>query len=142
MEQLPTTEKQKLDFAQWKSFMKRFASFPNVYVKLSGFFSEISDQSPSNPMHVSNILDRVMPWVEHVLDCFKARRVMFGSDWPVCNIRGPGDELSWQHWHKVVDNILERTELNQTDKDRIWFGTAAEAYKIDISKLNLESTVN
>ena|ERR1700760_1321745 len=142
MEQLPTTVKQKQDFAKWKALMERFASFPNVYMKLSGFFSEIGDQSPSSPMKISDIVDRVMPWAAHVLHCFKARRVMFGSDWPVCNVRGPGDELSWRHWHRVVANIMARTELDQKDKDRIWYGTAADAYKIDISKLNLESIVN
>jgi len=101
--------------------MQRFASFPNIYMKLSGLFSEIDDQSPSKPMYVSDIIDRVMPWVKHVLDCFKIERIMFGRDWPVCNVRGPGDELSWRYWHKTVAAILEKAQLNETERYNMVF---------------------
>ena len=30
--------------------------------------------------------DIVRPWVEHCLECFGWDRVIWGSDWPVCNI--------------------------------------------------------
>jgi L-rhamnono-1,4-lactonase len=61
---------------------------------------------------------------------FTPQRIMFGSDWPVCNVRGPGDEKSWHHWRNVVGEVLRRANLSDSEKDRIWFGTAMEAYRI------------
>jgi L-rhamnono-1,4-lactonase len=80
MEQLPTKDTEATEFSQWKGYMQISASFPNIYMRLSGLFSEIDDQSPSKPMNMSDIIDRVMSWVKHVLDYFKIERTMFGSD--------------------------------------------------------------
>jgi L-rhamnono-1,4-lactonase len=55
---------------------------------------------------------------------------MFGSDWPVCNVEGPGPDLSWRHWHDVVTAILEAENLTDGEKCMIWSGTAAKAYNI------------
>jgi L-rhamnono-1,4-lactonase len=112
--------------------MRRLAAIPNVYMKLSGVFSEIGDQPTDKPWPVSDIVDRTLPWTDHVLDCFKPTRLMFGSDWPVCNVRGPGDELSWRHWRQVVANLMRLKQLDQKDKDLVWFGTAQEAYRLDL----------
>jgi L-rhamnono-1,4-lactonase len=70
------------------------------------------------------------PWVEVVLGEFGPERVMFGSDWPVCNVGGPGTDLSWRHWHDVVTAILEAENLTDGEKSMIWSGTAAKAYNI------------
>jgi L-rhamnono-1,4-lactonase len=56
---------------------------------------------------------------------------MFGSDWPVCNVRGPGNELSWVHWRRVVEAILEHYNLSGEEKQRFWSETAVEAYRLN-----------
>jgi L-rhamnono-1,4-lactonase len=56
---------------------------------------------------------------------------MFGSDWPVCNVRGPGDAKAWKHWRAVVEALLKEQGLSDQEKDRIWYGTAEEAYKLE-----------
>ena len=33
------------------------------------------------------------PALEWVLECFGPRRLMFGSDWPVCTVSAPYDEV-------------------------------------------------
>lgn len=58
---------------------------------------------------------------------------MFGSDWPVCNVRGPGDQKSWNLWRAVVELALDRYKLSDEARDRIWYGTAVEAYHLDVS---------
>jgi L-rhamnono-1,4-lactonase len=120
----------RIKFERWKSSMERFAKDQHVFMKLSGAFSEIGDQDPVEPWTVDAIANRIMPWVQHIIDVFTPQRVMFGSDWPVCNVRGPGDDLSWNHWSSVVHEIMRRAELSDGEQGRIWFGTAIEAYRI------------
>jgi L-rhamnono-1,4-lactonase len=110
--------------------MERFARYQHVFMKLSGAFSEIGNQEAKKPWTVDAIASRIMPWVQHIIDAFTPQRMMFGSDWPVCNVRGPGDDMSWNHWRSVVQEIMRRAKLTDRDKDRIWFGTAIEAYRI------------
>jgi L-rhamnono-1,4-lactonase len=134
MHQIPETETQKDDFARWKKAIQRMSSFENVYMKLSGGFSELPQQSPEEPWSVDAITERVTPWVQHVLECFTPQRIMFGSDWPVCNVVGPGDSKTWGLWREVVAEILERAKFTKEEKDRIWFGTAVEAYSLDFKE--------
>lgn len=100
-------------------------------MKLSGAFSEIADQDPGDPLSVADVLDRMRPWLDHVFDAFGPWRIMFGSDWPVCNVRGPGDVKSWSLWVQVVDQILLERNLSEVERNRVWYGTAIEAYKLD-----------
>lgn len=55
---------------------------------------------------------------------------MFGSDWPICEIRGPTQE-SWRLWRDVVENVLE-VSATEHEKEWVWWRTAAEAYKIEM----------
>ena len=103
-----------------------------VYMKLSGAFSELADQDPSNPLDVDMIVTRMEPWIDHVFREFGPWRVMFGSDWPVCNVRGPGDEKSWGLWVEVVARILDSRKLSDMEKNRVWHGTAIEAYRLEV----------
>jgi L-rhamnono-1,4-lactonase len=130
MERDLDSDEQRGRFERWKGLMGRFARHENVFMKLSGAFSEIGDQDPKNPWTVDAIASRIMPWVQHIIVTFTPQRIMFGSDWPVCNVRGPGDEKSWHHWRNVVGEVLRRANLSDSEKDRIWFGTAMEAYRI------------
>jgi L-rhamnono-1,4-lactonase len=130
MEQSLDSDEGRIKFEQWKSSMERFAKDQHVFMKLSGAFSEIGDQDPADPWTVDAITNRISPWVQHIITVFTPQRIMFGSDWPVCNVRGPGDYLSWNLWRSVVDEIMRRAELSDSEQDRIWFGTAIEVYRI------------
>jgi len=131
MEQAPTTNKtKKRDFERWKLVISRFAKHEKVYMKLSGAFSEIADQDPENPLSLSIVLERMKPWLDHVFSEFGPGRIMFGSDWPVCNVRGPGDAKSWGHWVEVVDQFMQTRGFSKGNMDRVWFGTGVEAYRL------------
>lgn len=113
--------------------MSRLALCENVYMKLSGSFSEMVNQNPhdgGNTTPVREIVELLRPWMEHVFETFGADRIMFGSDWPVCKVRGPGDE-SWRHWKAVVEAVLDDLKLSTEQKDRVWYGTAVEAYRLE-----------
>merc|ERR1711939_1295054 len=99
MEQDPQeTERTREDFRRWQAAISRMAKEDRIYMKLSGAFSELMDQDPCKPLDVDTIVQRIQPWTDHVFHEFGPWRIMFGSDWPVCNVRGPGDERSWSLW--------------------------------------------
>ena len=117
-------------FVDWKDSILQMASFPGTYVKLSGAFSELPPQSSGQPADIDSLVVHLKPWIEVLLSAFGPERIMFGSDWPVCNVEGPGTELSWKHWHDVVTAVLEAENLTDAEKSMIWSGTAAKAYNI------------
>jgi L-fuconolactonase len=64
----------------WAGLVRRLAAAPNVACKLSGLVTE------ANWRHW-NAAD-IQPYADVVLDAFGPERVMFGSDWPVCELAG------------------------------------------------------
>jgi L-rhamnono-1,4-lactonase len=100
-------------------------------MKLSGGFSELSDSAaPVDTADPRELAKRIQPWTDAVFDAFGPQRIMFGSDWPVCNVKGPKGEGSWSVWTSVVEEILEQRRCTEEEKDRVWGGTAWEAYML------------
>lgn len=106
------------------------ARFPKAYMKLSGGFSELPPLS-SEP-DIPSLVEQLRPWTDVIFDAFGPERVMFGSDWPVCNIGGGGNEVTWRRWHAVVEQVLDRRGLSDEQKAAVWGQTAVAAYGIDI----------
>jgi L-rhamnono-1,4-lactonase len=129
---LPTDEalREHPDFAKWSKCIGRMASHQHTYMKLSGMFSELPAQEENNPTDIPVLAARTKPWIDVVFEAFGPSRIMFGSDWPVCNVGGPGTAKSWDHWHDLVQAILTAQNLTWDEKARIWSGTAVEAYNI------------
>lgn len=61
----------------WADRLRALAAHPNVVCKLSGLVTE--DEWARQPDPV-----RLRPYVDVVLEAFEPRRLLFGSDWPVC----------------------------------------------------------
>jgi len=119
-----------LDFLEWKAYIQKMASFDHTYMKLSGMFSELPPQEDHQPADIDLLVSHTKPWVDAVFAAFTPSRIMFGSDWPVVNMGGPGVHQSWQHWHDLVEAMLAAQNLTRDQKAHIWSGTAAEAYDI------------
>ena len=47
---------------------------------------------------------------------FGPERILFGSDWPICNLRGPVKPDSWFAWREVVEHILDDLRQQSTTK--------------------------
>lgn len=133
----PKIEGDQTGFRHWCDAVAAMAALPKTYMKLSGALSEmaLSNQGPNE------IASLVRPWAAHVLQQFGASRVMFGSDWPVCNAAmcntAHPTEETWVCWKDVVNCLLESDGLKGTsgdfsedDKERVWRGTAREAYHL------------
>lgn len=80
------------DFKNWSREIESLAAHPNVFCKLSGLWTEAGDDHSTA---------RLLPWVAHLLDCFGADRLMWGSDWPVLNLIG-----TYSQWHHQCEQFL------------------------------------
>lgn len=70
----------------WHRGIVALAELPNVVAKLSGVFAYVKPGEAN--------LATVRPWVEAVIEAFGPERCLWGSDWPVVNVRG-GDLPTW-----------------------------------------------
>lgn len=124
----PDFEAKEEGFNRWKMAIEIMSSLDNTYMKLSGAFSELPDGLTTT----DSIVTKMKPWIQHILQCFGAKRVMFGSDWPVCNLRGPKGEQSWISWRDAVKAILDDEDLALGEEAELWIWkkTAQEAYRL------------
>lgn len=61
---------------EWEKQIRRFKQLENVYCKISGMVTEANWEN-WNP-------DDFIPYLDVVVETFGTKRIMFGSDWPVC----------------------------------------------------------
>jgi L-fuconolactonase len=78
----------------WALGIRRMASFPNVWCKLSGLVTE-SDWQRWKP-------EDIRPYLDVAFEVFGTERLMIGSDWPVCLVAG-----SYGRAIDVVKNYVE-----------------------------------
>lgn len=101
----------------WVSDMRKLATLPNVYCKLSGMVTRAS--------HTSWQKSDFGPYLDVVFDAFGAERLMIGSDWPVCT-----QAASYQ---QTIDIVLDAIADFTLDERRAILGeTANHAYGLHI----------
>lgn len=61
----------------WRGHIRQLAAFPNVACKISGLVAYCPPDVPLEPA--------VRPYVEYCAERFGTGRLVWGSDWPVCN---------------------------------------------------------
>ncbi|KAE8379271.1 amidohydrolase family protein [Aspergillus bertholletiae] len=120
------------EFLEWSALITAMAQYPNTYMKLSGGFSEFLPVSSAPEPDIDSLVERIRPWSDVVFDTFGAERVMFGSDWPVCNVGGGGNAVTWRRWKSIVEGILEKRQLTDEQERGIWGGVAVKAYSVEI----------
>ena len=101
----------------WEQGIRSLAEREQVFCKVSGMVTEVvsglDDWTP----------DLLRPWFDVVLDAFGPNRLMFGSDWPVCLLRG-----EYADWVQCVDFWIK--DLTQDEQRAIRGETAARAYGV------------
>jgi len=100
------------DFDTWAKGIARIARETPAYCKLSGLVTEAGSDWT---------LDRLRPYVAHLLAEFGPRRLMWGSDWPVVNLAG-----GFETWAEAAQALVSAGP----ETDRIFGTTAAEFYRI------------
>lgn len=97
----------------WANDLRELSRRPNVACKISGI---IVNADPNNLTPAA-----FRPFVEQVIDCFGWDRVIFGGDWPVCNLTA-----DLPTWVSILDEILasadpaDRARLDHLNAVRIY----------------------
>ncbi|MEW6997724.1 amidohydrolase [Colwelliaceae bacterium BS250] len=99
----------------WYEKIAEISSNSLVYCKLSGLVTEAGD----NPE-----LTTINPYMHHLLMCFGAERLMWGSDWPVVNLAS-----NYAKWVKQVETFVH--PLTAQEQEYIWATTAQKFYAIN-----------
>jgi L-fuconolactonase len=71
--------------AEWKQAIRRFASHKHVFCKISGLVNEADWEYWEH--------EDFRPYIDAVVDTFGTKRIMFGSDWPVCLLAATYDQV-------------------------------------------------
>lgn len=94
---------------EWADGLVRLASKPAVVCKLSGLWTEAASGAAAATL---------TPYVRHVLACFSASRVLWGSDWPVLERAAPyGD---WHQAAKVQVGPAQWSEVSDTVARKVY----------------------
>ncbi|WP_100445240.1 amidohydrolase family protein [Glycomyces xiaoerkulensis] len=97
----------------WREALASLAAQPNVTAKLSGLVTEADWRVWT--------ADDLRPFVQTALELFGPDRLMFGSDWPVCELAAT---------YTRVKEVL--TEIVGHEDPDVFSGTAARTYKLGI----------
>lgn len=97
----------------WKENLCELARRDNVSCKLSGMVTEAVWPSWNEAS--------LRPYFEVALEAFGPRRLMVGSDWPVCLLA-----TSYSKWMAVVHNWI--SELSSHEQEQILGQTAIDVY--------------
>lgn len=122
-----TPDHEDADYYRWTQSIEKMSHMLSTYIKLSGAFSEL----PKRPTASTDVASQIKPWVERVVTHFGPERMMFGSDWPVCNVNGPSDGSPWVTWTSTVEKLLEKL-VQPDERHHVWRTTAIEAYKLQL----------
>jgi L-fuconolactonase len=100
----------------WKSQLAQIAANPRIYCKLSGMVTEAD--------HHRWRTDDLKPYIQHAIEIFGPKRIMFGSDWPVC--------LLAASYSQVVEALEQSLPPNWSAELRedLFGGNAAAFYKL------------
>jgi L-fuconolactonase len=102
----------------WRSNLRELARRENVFCKLSGVATEADflNLTPDNR-------DQLRPYMNAALEAFGPRRIMFGSDWPVCLAA-----LPYADWFAMVNDAIGG--FSESEREWVLGGTAAQAYAL------------
>jgi len=99
----------------WAAHIGELAQCSNVFCKVSGMVTEADWSRWKNADFT--------PYLDVIFEAFTPRRIMYGSDWPVC--------LLSAGYERVCDLVADYCQrLSSAEQDRVFGGTAAEFYHL------------
>ncbi|MDR7151371.1 L-fuconolactonase [Hydrogenophaga palleronii] len=108
----------------WRQHIRQLAALSHVMCKLSGVVTETAwqHQPALTPQDIENTL-----WCfDEALEAFGPRRLMFGSDWPVCQLAAS---------YEAVQGLAQRwaqSRLSAWEQDAFWRGNAMRCYGLTV----------
>ena len=120
------------EFARWQSCIAAVAECPNTVMKLGGAQMRIDDWEPSYhmnqckaPLSSEEYLELLYPYYAFCIDKFGVDRCMFESNFPVDR-----ECISYRSLWNLFKRIADRAGASAGDKDALFCGTAARAYRL------------
>lgn len=98
--------------SEWKKDIEGVAQYENVYCKISGMVTE-ADWYKWEPKDF-------IPYLDVVVNDFGTKRIIYGSDWPVCLVAGEYDKMLG-----IVKNYF--TSFSKQEQD-LFFGENATRF--------------
>jgi L-fuconolactonase len=99
-------------FEPWATLVASLAANDNVSCKLSGLVTEATSE-----WAVADL----MPYAQHALGVFGWRRLMYGSDWPVCTLR-----TGYRGAYDVATELI--ADLSPSEQDAVLGDNAVTIY--------------
>lgn len=100
-------------YAGWSASMAQLAEFPNLAVKLSGI--------TVNARPDQQTLDALRPYMDRVVSLFGPDRIVWGSDWPVCNLgMGPAQWIATTQAYLQTLSTAEAVAIASGNAQRLY----------------------
>ena len=103
------------ELQEWKKNIETIAQYPNVYCKLSGMVTEADWQQWNYA--------QLYPYMDAVVQAFGTRRVLYGSDWPVCLVAA-----SYAQQLAVYQTYFE--QFSDAEKEAVFGANATRFYRL------------
>ena len=104
------------EFIHWKNGMSKLSRLDNVYCKFSGMVTEACENWGEQDLK---------RYVDEILNLFTDKKIMWGSDWPVCNLR-----TNYLGWYNSAINLTN--ELSLAEKQNIFYNNSINFYKLKL----------
>ena len=109
----PYIKDKKID--QWRSDMLQLKTCENVYCKISGMVTEADWHNWKT--------EDFFPYLDVVVETFGTKRIMFGSDWPVCLVAA-----SYEKMIAIVQQYL--SSFSQDEQNDFFGNNAIKFYNL------------
>ncbi|REA63249.1 amidohydrolase [Dyadobacter luteus] len=106
----------KGEIEPWNKELKELAQLPNVSCKVSGMITEANWYNWKKSDFV--------PYLDVVFEAFGSKRIMFGSDWPVCLVAGDYEKMK-----AVLTDYF--SGFNASEKEDVMGGNAVRFYRLE-----------
>jgi len=103
------------ELAPWRAALKAVAKCPNITCKISGITASADPKKP--------LTAQLRPYVEHAIETFGWDRVVWGSDYPVCNLT-----FNLAAWLDATAEILKGESAGNVEK--LASGNAGKVYGV------------
>lgn len=129
----------KDELKRWQTSIDAIAASPNAVMKCGGIQMRVGTWTPSfhmdphlakgaPPLDSEALCELLFPYYEYVINAFGPNRCMFESNFPVDR-----ECVSYRTLWNLFKRIAQRLGLSETEKAEIFSGTAARAYRLDLT---------
>ncbi len=109
----PYIKDKKID--EWKKDISSLAQHENVYCKVSGMVTEADWKNWKK--------EDFFPYIDVIVEQFGANRIMYGSDWPVCQVAA-----SYEQMLDIVQDYF--STFSQNERNLVFGQNASKFYSL------------